>query len=1280
MSDRYQITYCSFMQKSKDGQEVVFKGLALPADAMSWLSYAFEEIQQFEEIRTQGKDDDSFGDEDYDCDDNISDCASVKSRYSASASNMLSGMGLTDPHLIEKYAHRLSLLRDKFLPRATHVRITDEPWPSRTKISSKRSSSIPENRHYTTSSIRSSEADDSSVSRSTIGEVMSRYSCVSGSSHPISGEDEEYLDGLFPNSSSTEDGECFDGDNSTAREQDSVAGSSFVGSRTMQWQSKFMYGKYVAPRIDVGMFPNLSVLVLDAVPPEWIVNMSSIRSSLRLLRVQGGAVYNLNSFLFNSGSDNKGELNGDEKKSCEKVIYPHLTHFRLTRCAVGELSGLCEKVKRKKKRENGDKYKVASSLVQLPKLTALNLSHNEIIHATTLFAGVRNLPLLTRIDLSYNRISSLKNMHFVLGNIRILVLSHNQISCLRGVERMYGLERLELDNNLLGNLADVASLANLPCLHSITLEGNPFVKKQPNYRMQILHLFQQARSSGEDVENMLLPILDGNKATKKELDELSKLFYSKGIKRDQSPVKYIPTRFSVSRGEKVLRVSTTRNVCIDQIAKLNTREKVVDDSFCTIDLEFPTHFSVCDIISSNNVKISSQLNSRANRMKRIRSLRTKKLSKGFRPLPGNSPVVSSSTYTYSSGVDSTSDEDHCTNADTSETNGSTSRSELPNAHSQMVSSAEISDSDGQVKESFSEHGDDEVATCIKNSRQLDNAITGNSVLPDNKNVPLFSDQNIGNLLHVKGFQEGRKIRNRNAKEVSLTAENEQSDNVLSILDKIDAAKHGRRSKSKNSRQSNLSMLLEKIDEATDGKDDKVSGDPTVKSKNNPSVEAPDGLLSQKTEHENKLRLRYISNVACPIHDGHNFYEDHEYDGPRQHSSLIVNLSIENLRLYYRSFVFGMPTKEGMEGQSWRPRILVFKSDKDVGMNIRQEKGMEGKLENFADIYDVQVIFCGREALIRQSPKVTISKDVGGNNDPARIGLISEARKTLICFSDEALYFIPNEFVDEMQRADVMNRKDRDRPFPSPMNSSLSFKDGSWPHAIARHPFDFLNTVSIGFQFQRLVLNFVVPASTHDDDSGGSFTYVILMSNKRQTLSLFRVLQTRARESVGVPMSYGSISDGFTIENDDQNFLEALAGAIEPLSLGALLHYQLLEQYWRKTSDAKAETIRRAFVVTDEFIFLLDEFYCADGSSIKDPGSSWNKKVDKDGSVQLQLIDSSSLKNVADVVASDADPRRIKIIVKSSSRMLASRRTWRLVCNDRDCAELLVENVRRAMHS
>ena len=129
------------MQKSKDGQEVVLKGLALPADAMSWLSYAFEEIRQFEEVQAQGKDDDSSGDEDYDCDDNISDCVSVKSRYSASANNMLSGMGLTDPHLIEKYAHRLSLLRDKFLPRATHVRITDEPWPSRTKVSSKRSSS-----------------------------------------------------------------------------------------------------------------------------------------------------------------------------------------------------------------------------------------------------------------------------------------------------------------------------------------------------------------------------------------------------------------------------------------------------------------------------------------------------------------------------------------------------------------------------------------------------------------------------------------------------------------------------------------------------------------------------------------------------------------------------------------------------------------------------------------------------------------------------------------------------------------------------------------------------------------------------------------------------------------------------------------------------------------------------------------------------------------------------------------------------------------------------------
>ena len=65
----------------------------------------------------------------------------------------------------------------------------------------------------------------------------------------------------------------------------------------------------------------------------------------------------------------------------------------------------------------------------------------------------------------------------LLGNIRTLVLTGNRISSAGGLDRMYSLERLSLDNNQIEALWNIAGLANLPNLTHLDIKGNPMEKE-----------------------------------------------------------------------------------------------------------------------------------------------------------------------------------------------------------------------------------------------------------------------------------------------------------------------------------------------------------------------------------------------------------------------------------------------------------------------------------------------------------------------------------------------------------------------------------------------------------------------------------------------------------------------------------------------------------------------------------------------------------------------------------------------------------------------------------
>ena len=116
-----------------------------------------------------------------------------------------------------------------------------------------------------------------------------------------------------------------------------------------------------------------------------------------------------------------------------------------------------------------------------------------------------------------------------------------------------------------------------------------------------------------------------------------------------------------------------------------------------------------------------------------------------------------------------------------------------------------------------------------------------------------------------------------------------------------------------------------------------------------------------------------------------------------------------------------------------------------------------------------------------------------------------------------------------------------------------------------------------------------------------------------------------------------------------------------------MHYQILHQIWKR---GDREASRRVFVLTDLKAYLLDETYVGDGTRNE------IKKDKKLGDVSLAIIDSASLSRVIEVRAANEDPRKITLVILPKTKLKRSHR-WRLVCNDGEGAERLIEDVRKA---
>ena len=107
--------------------------------------------------------------------------------------------------------------------------------------------------------------------------------------------------------------------------------------------------------------------------------------------------------------------------------------------------------------------------LNLPHLTVLNLSHNEITKIPDSLFGFIHLRLL---DLSFNKIENVPSFISLFPDLRKMDLSHNQISKIpSSLNNLKKLEKLNLSHNKISHLP--LSLGNLDSLQVLIARDNP---------------------------------------------------------------------------------------------------------------------------------------------------------------------------------------------------------------------------------------------------------------------------------------------------------------------------------------------------------------------------------------------------------------------------------------------------------------------------------------------------------------------------------------------------------------------------------------------------------------------------------------------------------------------------------------------------------------------------------------------------------------------------------------------------------------------------------------
>ena len=405
-------------------------------------------------------------------------------------------------------------------------------------------------------------------------------------------------------------------------------------------------------------------------------------------------------------------------------------------------------------------------------------------------------------------------------------------------------------------------------------------------------------------------------------------------------------------------------------------------------------------------------------------------------------------------------------------------------------------------------------------------------------------------------------------------------------------------------------------------------------------------------------------------------QESTYDGPDNLKGLPV---LTNLELYFRYFVFRVSVPDAFRSYhdelsndeklklilSVAPRIQLRPIDwRALETTVRSlsQTDILATYERFDRVWRVDALACGKLAAKRltpyRKPKRGFHGDVLFSN--GKLEKSCESRRVIMCTSDAAIYLISD--YDAVTRNQISKSSSRRFPFPIPEDAL--FENGHWPHSLARHSIASLERITIGFGFQRLTLHFS-PFDGSNGKASDEFAYILLTCSKLETISALQHFQSLTKEFGG---SANLTSEALKIDNDDKQVLDALAVAVAPNAVGVVLHYQIVQQRWQHGDRG---TVRRACFVTDTHVYLLDEDYVGDGSESFEAGARHLSDV------CFKMVDSAGIEQVSEVQAGLEDPNSITLVIRPLSRLQRCH-NWRFLCHDREGAEKLVDEVRKAI--
>jgi len=590
-----------------------------------------------------------------------------------------------------------------------------------------------------------------------------------------------------------------------------------------------------------------------------------------------------------------------------------------------------------------------------------------------------------------------------IGNVTELILTGNKISSTRGLDRLFSLERLSLDENNIYNLASISGIAKLPFLMNFDLKGNPLESEDPAVcRIKVFNLFREVRCNNlpknatfRDMQR-LLPVLDNEVAIKNELVALKDLTFRQTVISVDSMVPPTATDSTnndndgdMDEGQKI---DDSNEISINMPDQRGGMRRVVKSGRVNT-----AHLRIAGstLLSEKASALSERCNGEEVGKWKDSTTQTKvqfdvkDLITSIRPaVTDDSFILREQDGTSQSCLSlAKTSSSHCSGGEEGIADDNSPKDSFP---FRLPSSILIEADDDVWNPTI--HADLVVPS---------DTFAWDLAPDDNEQGDVASDEGSSSL------------DDDDEKPSWLSEEHDVEDDVS--IDSDSTNQHDRKE---------MKNIISEIWEQSYREN-------ITPQKNTPL----------KTAHSSDVKP-----MQQQIVDFNAAEKDSQYDGPSDYKPLFVATDLD---LYFDSYIFHHDSVEEEEREEEEeeggnisreitaPRIQLFKFDRDTLINSKRQEDtsiLPSDLdfsERYVGVWKQDILACGPYARTRLSP-IQMTKR-GFHGDPIMRGakdvMVSEGRQFILCLSDVALYFIIDDEVSQKPAGSA-------RTFPSriPPNS------------------------------------------------------------------------------------------------------------------------------------------------------------------------------------------------------------------------------------------------------